>query len=88
MSSEQMFNLIDKFTYKINYNDYKKIYISARFYELIQELSKNNLEWFSLEHIKLIKKYFFGIIDCLAIFYYNPTNLDILSVKIKKNIIK
>ena len=88
MTSEQMFDLIDKFTYRIKSSDQKKIYISERFSELIKEFNGKNLEWFSLEHIKLINKNFSNIVDCLAILYYNPSDLDILSVKIlKKNIL-
>jgi hypothetical protein len=89
MSSEQMFNLIDKFTYRIKSSNSNKIYISERFSELIKELDSKNLEWFSLEHIKLINKNFSDIVDCLSIFYYNPIDLNILSVKIvEKNILK
>lgn len=88
MSSEQMFNLIDKFTYRIKSNDSNKKYISERFSELIKELDSKNLEWFSLEHIKLINKNFNSIVDCLSILYYNPVNLNISSVNIvEKNIL-
>ena len=88
MTSEQMFNLIDKFTYRIKSNNSNKIYISERFSELIKELDSKNLEWFSLEHIKLINKNFSNIVDCVSILYYNPVNLNILTVKIvEKNIL-
>jgi len=88
MSSEQMFNLIDNFTYRIKSDNPNKKYISERFTELIKNLDSKNLEWFSLEHIKLIYKNFSDIIDCLAILYFNPIELNILSVKIiEKNIL-
>jgi hypothetical protein len=88
MTSEQMFNLIDKFTYRIKSSNPNKKYISERFSDLIKELDSKNLEWFSLEHIKLINKNFNGIVDCLSILYYNPPDLNISSVKIiRKNIL-
>ena len=89
MTSEQMFGLIDKLTYQIISTNPNKIYISNNFYKLIKELNFKNLEWFSLEHIKLIYKYFFNIIDCLAVIYFNPSNLEITNINIlKKNNIK
>lgn len=88
MSSEQMFNFIDKKTYRIKSSDLTKIYLSKRFVYLINVLFHKKSEWFSFEHIELIKKYFSTTIDCLAIFYYDPMNLNILDVKIlKKNIV-
>lgn len=89
MSSEQMFSLMDKLTYQIKSKDKNKIYISNQYYKLIRHLMNNNLEWFSKEHIKLTDKNFSGIVDCMAIFYYNPTNLHINDVVIlKKNIVE
>lgn len=88
MTPEQMFNLMDKLTYQIKSSDTNKIYISTQYYELIKELNFKNLEWFSLEHIKLIYKYFFNIVDCLAVIYFNPLNLEIENINIlKENII-
>ena len=84
MSNEQMFNLIDKFIYQVNSNNPNKIYISKQFYELIKYLNFKNLEWFDLDQIKLIYKYFNNIIDCLAIIYFNTNNLDIYDVKLLK----
>jgi hypothetical protein len=87
MTSEQMFDIIDKFTYQKKSNDINKIYISNNFYKIIQELNFKNIEWFSIEYIKLIFKKFINIIDCLAIIYFNPLNLKINNIKIlKKNI--
>lgn len=89
MSSEEMFKYIDKLTYRVKSSNKNKIYISNQFYSLIQELNFKNLEWFSLEHIKLIYKYFTNIVDCLAIIYFNPLNLEIENIKVlEKNIIK
>ena len=88
LTSEQMFNKIDKLTYQIKSYNPDKIYISNNFYKLINELDSKNLEWFSLDNIRIINKYFSSIIDCLAVVYFNPENLDIYNVKIlKKNII-
>lgn len=88
MTSEQMFNFIDKLTYMTKSTDLNKIYISQKFYDLIENLNFNNLEWFSLEHIKLIYKYFFRIVDCTAVIYYDPSNLSVDDVVVlKKNII-
>lgn len=89
MTSEQMFNTMDKLTYQINSSDANKIYISNQYYKLIKDLNFKNLEWFSLSHIKLIYKYFLNIIDCLSVVYFDPLNLDIKEITIlKKNIIK
>ena len=89
MTSEQMFKLIDRLTYQIKSIDTNKIYISNNFYKLVEELNFKNLEWFSLEHIKLTHKYFLNIIDCLAVIYFNPSNLEIININIlEKNIIK
>jgi len=89
MSSEQMFRMIDKLTYQVKSSNPNKIYISSRYSKLIDELDEKNLEWFSLEHIKLTHKYFSNIIDCLAVIYFNPIDLDIINVKIlKKNLIE
>jgi hypothetical protein len=62
MTSEQMFKLVDKLTYQIKSTNPDKIYISNNFYKLIEEINFKNLEWFSLEDIKLIYKYLFYII--------------------------
>ena len=89
MSSEKMFEIVDKLTYQIPSSNPDKIYISLRYSKLIEELDDKNLEWFSLEHIKLTHKYFSNIIDCLAVIYFNPVDLDIINVKqLQKNIIK
>jgi len=89
MSSEKMFELIDKLTYQISSSNPIKLYISSRFYKLIKNLDSQNLEWFSLEYIKLTNKYFFNIIDCLAVIYFNPINLNIFDVKIlEKNLLQ
>ena len=88
MTSEQMFNLMDKLTYQIKSSDTNKIYISTQYYKLINELNFKNLEWFSLEHIKLIYKYFSNIVDCLSVVYFNHLNLEIENINVlKKNII-
>ena len=89
MTSEQMFELIDKLTYHVKSTNLDKIYISNNYYSLIKELNFKNLEWFSLEHIKLTYKYLFNIVDCVAVIYFNPKNLDITNINIlKKDIIK
>lgn len=88
LTSEQMFNLMDKLTYQIKSSNPNKIYISNNFYKLINDLDNKNLEWFSLDDIKIIKKFLLGIVDCLAVVYFKPENLDIYDIKIlKKNII-
>ena len=88
MTSEQMFGLMDKLTYQIKSTDSNKIYISNNYYKLIEELNFKNLEWFSLSHIKLIYKYFLNIVDCLAVIYFNPSNLEITDINIlEKNIL-
>lgn len=88
MTPEQMFNLMDKLTYQIKSSDINKIYVSTQYYKLINELNFKNLEWFSLEHIKLIYKYFYNIIDCLAVVYFKPSNLEIDNINVlKENII-
>lgn len=89
MSVEQMFNLIDKIVYQAKSSDPNKIYISLRFYDVINRLYLQKLELFGFEHVKLIYDYFFNIIDCLGIFYFDPTNLNIIDVRIlQKNLIK
>jgi len=88
MSSEEMFEKIDKLTYQIKSSNPDKIYISKNFYNLINELNYKGLEWFAFEHIKLIYKYFNNIIDSLSVIYFNPDNLVISDIKLlKKNII-
>lgn len=57
-----MFKYIDKLTYCIKSLDNNKIYISKQFNYVIQELNFKSIEWFSLEHIKLIYKYFMNIL--------------------------
>ena len=89
MTSEQMFEQIDKLTYQIKSSNPNKIYISLKYYDLIEKLNKQKLEWFSLEHINFIHKYFSNIIDCLSVVYFNPENLKITNVKIlEKNVIR
>jgi hypothetical protein len=89
MTSEQMFELIDKLTYQIKSNNPNKIYISNQYYKLIKELNFKNLEWFNLEYIKLIYKYFLNIVDCLSIIFFDPKKIEINDVIIlDKNIIK
>ena len=88
ITSEEMFNLIDKLIYKKKSSDPIKIYLSNNYSKLIKDLYTKKLEWFCKENIKLIYKYFLNIVDCLGIIYFNPSNLEILNVKIlKKNII-
>lgn len=88
MTSEQMFGLMDKLTYQIRSSNPDKIYISNNYYKLIEELNFKNLELFSLTHIKLIYKYFYNIVDCLAVIYFTPSNLEITDVNIlEKNIL-
>jgi len=89
MTTEDMFNQLDKLTYEIPSNDYKKIYVSKRFYEVMDDLEKTNTEWFSPENVELIKNYFYGIVDCISALYYTKKNLKIYDVKIMgKNIVK
>ena len=89
MTTDTMFNEIDKLTYEISSNDYKKIYVSNRFYEVIDELYTTNTEWFYFENIKLIKEHFDKIIDCIAILYFDKEKLNIYNVEIiGKNIVK
>jgi hypothetical protein len=88
MTSEQMFGLMDKLTYQIRSSNQDKIYISNNYYKLIEELNFKNLEWFGLTDIKLIYKYFFNIVDCMAVIYFNPSNLEITNINIlEKNIL-
>lgn len=82
MSLQEMFKKLDELTYEINSYDPKKIYVSERFYEVIDELYKNKKEWFFFENIKLIKKYFYGIVDCIAILFFSKNTLKIHDVKI------
>lgn len=89
MTTDTMFNEIDKLTYEISSDDYKKIYVSNRFYEIIDELYTTNTEWFYFENIKLIKEHFYKIIDCIAILYFDKEKLNIYNVEIiGKNIVK
>lgn len=88
MSIDNMFNTIDKLTYQIKSNNSNKIYISNRFYQLIKKIILKKEEWFSKEHINLIYKYYYDIVDCFSIVFYNPINLLVYDIKIlKKNII-
>jgi hypothetical protein len=87
MRTKDMFEKIDNLTYKKKSSDEQKIYVSNRFYELIDRLGEKNEEWFSLRDIKFIKKYLYGIIDCISIIFYNRKTLEITGVKIlSKNI--
>lgn len=87
MRIKDMFNKLDSFIYKKKSSNDKKIYVSNRFYLLIDKLYEKNEEWFSFEHIKLIKKYYYGIVDCISIVFFNKKTLEIINVQIlSKNI--
>jgi hypothetical protein len=89
VSVDELFLLLDKLTYGVSSYDEKKLYVSKRFYELIDRLYKSKKEWFSFENITLIKKYFFNIVDCVAVIYFDKLNFQIYDVTIlKENVIK
>lgn len=79
-SIEQMFETIDKIIYKVDYSDTKKIFVSKKFYMLINELVNKNLEWFDMENLKLINKYYHNIIQCTSIVFFDK-KLNIIDVK-------
>ena len=89
MTIENMFDEMDKLTYGIYSYDLKKIYISKRYYELIDTLCAEKKEWFSLENIKLIKKYFYNVVDCISVIYFDKENLNIKNIDIiKENMVQ
>ncbi len=79
-SLEDMFNTIDSLVYKINYKDPKKIFITKKYYMLIEQLLNKNNEWFDIKIMKLINKYYKNIIQCTSIVFFNH-DLDIIQVK-------
>jgi hypothetical protein len=79
-SIEQMFDLIDRIIYKVDYSDFKKIFVSKKFYMLIDELVNKNSEWFDMKNLKIINKYYHNIIQCTTIVFFDK-KLNITNVK-------
>jgi hypothetical protein len=85
----ELFKLIDKYIYNISNNNKIKNYLSARFYYLIKNLINNKIEWFHIDNLKLINKYFNNIVESESIIFYNNKTLEIkdiehLSIKLIK----
>lgn len=85
-SIEQMFHSIDKSIYKVPYSDEKKLFITKKFYMLIKQLLSKSTEWFDLDNMKLIDKYYHNIIECTSIVFFDmKTNIiNIKNLNIKK----
>ena len=85
---DEMFNLLDKYTYNPNnYSDEKK-YLGTRYYKLMKYLRINNKEWFDPFLINIISKYFNKILFSISIIEFNPMNLQIIKINhLHKNLI-
>ena len=79
---EKLFLEVDKSVYNVDSNDKKKREISGRFYKIINALHKKSKHWFNLRDIQLIHKYFNGIIDCIAVVFFDQINADIIDIKV------
>ena len=81
-----MFHTIDKLIYKVPYSDEKKIFVSKKFYMLIKQLLSKSTEWFDLDNMKLIDKYYNNIIECTSIVFFDKKAniIDIKNLNIKK----
>ncbi len=79
-SIEEMFNTIDKIIYKVDYSNENKIFVSVKFYMLIKELLSKSTEWFDINIMKLINKYYYNIIQCTSIVFFDK-KLNIINIK-------
>ena len=62
------------------------MFITKKFYMLIEQLLSKSTEWFDINNMKLINKYYHNIIECTSIvFFDNKINIiDIKNLNIKK----
>jgi hypothetical protein len=84
MTTNDMFDFIDKHIYNINNiknNDNISKYLIKNFYKLMIKLQNDKKEWFSLDNIKLINKYYNNIISCLSIIFFSHNTLKITNIK-------
>lgn len=80
MTTEELIDLLDKKIYGVNSSDPDKILLSKNYYKLIKRLVEQNKEWFDLSNMKLINKYYNGIVECTSIIFFNRDNLDIYKI--------
>jgi hypothetical protein len=80
LSTEELFDLVDKKIYQVNYKDQEKIKITRNYYKLIRVLVNEKKKWFDRNIMKLIDKYYNGIIQCLSIVFFDKETIDIYKV--------
>lgn len=80
LTTEELFDLLDSKIYQINYKNKDKINLTTNYYKLLKILVEEKKKWFDRSIMKLINKYYQGIIQCLSIVFFNKENMDIYKV--------
>lgn len=80
LSTEELINILDQKIYGIEPTNPDKILLSKNYYKLIKRLVNEKKEWFDFENLKLIDKYYSGIVESISIMFFNRDTLDIYKV--------
>ncbi len=80
MSTEELFNLIDKKIYQVEPFNPEKIKLTKNYYKLIKMLVNEDKEWFDKENMKLINDYYQGVIQCMSVVFYDRKDMHIFKV--------
>lgn len=80
LNTSELIELLDKKIYGIDPSNPDKILISKNYYILMKRLVEENKEWFDMSNMKLINKYYNGIIKCSSIIFFDRKNLQIYKV--------
>jgi hypothetical protein len=80
LSTEELFNLLDKKIYHIFPFDKEKIKITKRYYDLIENLVKNKKEWFDFDNMLVVDKFYHGVIESISIVFFDKKTLKIQKV--------
>jgi len=80
-TTEELIKEIDKLFYRNEIINDKIRYVSERYYYVIKYCIKHNIKWFSMPIMKIINKWFNGIIFANMIIKINTKTNEIISVK-------
>ena len=81
MSTEDMYNYIDKVTYNITENTPENNEICERFYFIIHDLVKNNKTWLQKDIMEIIDNKLRNIISASVLFEVDIDTKKVIDVK-------
>ncbi len=80
MTTEELFDLVDKKVYQVDPTDPDKIKLTTNYYKLLKVLVNEKKKWFDKEVMKMIDKHYYGIIQSLSIVFFDRDNMHIYKV--------